>query len=154
MENAVDALKMVFAMTVFIMAFTVAMLGISQARSTSEIVLHREDETNYYEYIKIEGEDLESRIVGLETIIPTLYKYYKENYTVVFLNQQGRPLEIYKSQTNIELWNHRDESGNVYKDFYKDKYGTTDQKSICSFDVEEETLRHEPWTGGVTGNRR
>lgn len=84
MENAVKALEMAFAVMVFVIALSVSMISFNKAKATSDIVLYAQDETNYYEY---QGENAseKNRIVGLETIIPTLYEYYKgENYTVVF----------------------------------------------------------------------
>lgn len=104
----------------------------SKARETSEIVLQRADQTEYYDYIDYSGEDSSgNRIVGFETIIPTLYKYDKERYKVTFktgtLDEYGNvtnlePLAIYKTTTNPSTY-------------------------ISSFDIEEEVRRGEPWLG-------
>ena len=104
MENAVDALKIAFAVIVFVMALSVAIYMFSQARTTADIVLHSSDVTQYMDYEEVSSGS-ESRIVGLESIVPTLYKYYKENYTVVFRDSDGKFLEIYQTQTNPNLWN-------------------------------------------------
>ena len=147
MENAVDALNIVFAVFVFVMALSLAMYMFTQARETADVVLQSSDVTEFMDYTSlanvIDGSttvDGNERIVGLETIIPTLYKYYKENYTVIFLNSNGSPLELYETQTNINLWS----TG------YTNKYysNNTDLR-VCSFDVDEETRRHEPWTGNT-----
>ncbi len=147
MENAVDALKIAFAVFVFVMALSLAMYMFTQARETADVVLQSSDVTEFMDYTSlanvIDGSttvDGNERIVGLETIIPTLYKYYKENYTVIFLNSNGSPLELYETQTNINLWS----TG------YTNKYysNNTDLR-VCSFDVDEETRRHEPWTGNT-----
>ena len=98
MENATDALKMAFAVIVFVMALTIAVMMFSQLNQVSKLVVSSSDITKYYEY-KIAKDEEQTRIVGLETIIPTLYKYYKENYTVLFLDKGGTPLNLYKSQT-------------------------------------------------------
>ena len=84
MENATDALKMAFAVIVFTMALTIAIIMFSQLNQVSKIVISSTDITQYYEY-EIATNEEQTRIVGLENIIPTLYKYYKENYTVLFL---------------------------------------------------------------------
>ena len=108
MENAVDALKIGFAVLVFTMALSLAVYMFSEARETAEVVLHSSDITEYMEYQGFEdyseAEDSESRVVGLETVIPTLYKYYKENYTVIFRKASGDFLEIYETKTNPDLW--------------------------------------------------
>lgn len=141
MENAVDALKIAFAVFIFIMALSVTMYMFTRAIQTSDVVLESSDITTFMEYIEpsdvIGGDE---RIVGLETIIPTLYKYYKENYTVVFRKSNGEPLELYTTQTNVNLW-----SKGYTNQYYKNNKDTR----ICSFDVDEETRRHEPWTGNT-----
>lgn len=175
MENAVEALKMAFAVMVFMMALSVSIFFFSKVKGVSDTVLYTKDETNYYDYQGATGKASENRIVGLETIIPTLYKYYKENYTVVFrqanyndgLFTNIRPLKIYetksnyKTSTGTKLWGtqKKDNKGNEYNTYEKlmnDKYGIniegykyqeSTNKNIFSFDLEEETLRHEPWTG-------
>lgn len=160
MENASDALIMAGAMLIFVIALTVAMTVFSQARATIDMVAYVSDETNYYEYIDTITENAKYRTVGLETIIPTLYKYYKENYTVVFLDSNGNGLKLYESQTNALIW-----SGNTtgtVQDIpsIASKYPgmSTETKRtnnwICSFDVDEETARHEPWTGNAADYRK
>ena len=85
MENAVDALKMAFAVFAFVMALTTAMLAFTQARETSEQVFYMTDKTNFYEYYD-DSKETETRIVSAETIIPTLYRYYKEDFNVVIFD--------------------------------------------------------------------
>lgn len=139
MENAVDAFKMAFAVILFTMSLSLAIFMFSEARETADIVLHSSDITEFMEYIELDEMDgTENRVVGLETIIPTLYKYYKENYTVIFLNTNGEPLKLYETQTNSNGWSIG----------YVNKYYSNDEDlKICSFDVDEETKRYEPWTG-------
>lgn len=179
MENAIEALKMAFAVMAFMLALSVSIISFSKVKEVSDIVLYAKDETNYYEYYQDfdgkNGKEAENRVVGLETIIPTLYKYYKENYTVIFRQAnyiEGdfsniKPLPVYTTKSNDKtsngtiLWgtNKKDEKGNTYNTYEKlmnDKYGINIEgykyspltnKKIFSFDLEEETLRHEPWTG-------
>ena len=107
MENAVDALKIAFAVFVLVISLSVAMYMFNEAKATSDVVLQSSDVTEFMEYeTGIEGVIMQSgeRIVGLETIIPTLYKYYKENYTIIFRQENGRPLDLYNTQTNVNLW--------------------------------------------------
>lgn len=145
MENAVDALKIAFAVFVLTMALSIGMYMFNQAKATADVVLASSDTETYAMYTNaIEGiaSTDGDRIVGLETIIPTLYKYYKENYTVVFLQSNGEPLTLYTTRMNIPA--------NWSTDFIN-KYPTyaDDDLRVCSFDVDEETSRHEPWTGGT-----
>ena len=147
MENAVDALKIAFAVFIFVIALSIAMYMFTQVKLTSVLVMQASDVTEYMDYTELN--DMANsqtmvdndRIVGLETIIPTLYKYYKENYTVIFRNSNGTPMDLYITQTNDKLW-----SSNYTNKYYNSKI---DLKKVCSFDVDEETSRHEPWTGNM-----
>ncbi len=148
MENAVEALKMAFAVLVFVIALSICIFMFGKARETSDIVLSSSDQTQFYEY-ETYSNDYKTRIVGLETIIPTLYKYYKENYTVLFLDTSGKPLRLYSTQTNPELWSHDlDDDSDSIPDIISKYYDHENNEDVCAFDVDEETRRHEPWTGG------
>ena len=165
MENATEALMMGFAVLVFVIALTVSVTVFSQVKAVSDIVLYTRDETNYYDYQGVTGKAAQNRIVGLETIIPTLYKYNKENYTVLFreasYNEETgefgniKPLTLYytpstyKTRTNNILWGKTYDAlmKNKYTPYITNGYNKEGSNEIFSFDIEEETLRHEPWTG-------
>lgn len=157
MENAVEALKMAFAVLVLVFALGISIAFFSKARETAEIVLQSADETAYYDYTRYDVPEDPSgnRIVGYETIIPTLYKYDKERYKVVF--KQGNydsstgmltnvdSLPIYETKSTKENWNK-----NYVNDFDgRTTYNSTtyNEMRICSFDIVEETQRNEPWVG-------
>ncbi len=158
MENAVEALKMAFAVMLLTLALSLSIAFFSKARSTSEIVLQSSDKMAYYDYTRYDLPEDPSgnRIVSYETIIPTLYKYNKERYKVVF--KQGKydsstgtlselePLPIYSTTTNPKNWNK-----NYINDFdgTSNKDSTNPELRICSFDIIEETQRNEPWVGNA-----
>ena len=72
MENATHALIMAFSVMVLVIALTVSIVAFNNAKQTADIILYTKDETNYYEYQGTRGKQAENRIVGLETVIPTL----------------------------------------------------------------------------------
>lgn len=178
MENAVKALEMAFAVMVFVLALSVSVFAFNQAKSTSDELLYRKDETNYYDYQEATGKAAENRIVGLETIIPTLYKYYKEDYTVLFREAKYseetgkfigniRPLTIYTTPSKSEasngylLWGKKSGETNTYDILMNKKYmqlinnyNSNLSSKIFSFDYQEETSRHEPWTGSYEETRK
>lgn len=167
MENAVEALKMAFAVILLVLALGLSMTIFSKARETSQLMLKYSEPTEYYEYYDYskdnEEDALGNRIVGIETIIPTLYKYSKERYKVTFkegtidtgntfVNSNGETvqlvnvnitnnLEIYETTTNPDI-----EWSKSYKNDF-DNTGTS--KKICSFDIDEEIKRGECWTADV-----
>ena len=162
MENASDAIIMAGAMLIFVIALTVAMTMFSQARATIDMVAYVSDETNYYEYLDTNNDvnNAKYRVVGLETVIPTLYKYYKENYTVVFLDANGNGLNLYQSKTNALLWSGNNTGTLQDIPTILSKYPGMESQNkqtnnwVCSFDVDEETARHEPWTGNTIDYRK
>lgn len=85
MENVADALILAFAVMIFTGALTISMNAFSTARQTSDIVIGTVESKMSSEYEESASSSLSYRKVGMETIIPTLYRYYKENLTVVFM---------------------------------------------------------------------
>lgn len=153
MENATRALIMAFAVFIFVIALTVAMVSLNSVKRVSDAILYTKDETNYYTYTDVKGKAAQNRIVGLETIIPTLYKYYKEKYTVVFKEAKydyttGNFIGDWKYLTVYQTVSDRNWEVYSYEKLMKAKYGKENlDTKIFSFDIDEETLRHEPWTG-------
>ena len=87
MENVADAVKMAGSILLFVIALSVAVFSFSQARETISTVLKLSDretltiqgDENYY---YLTGDT--NRYVGLETILPSIYRAYKENFKIVF----------------------------------------------------------------------
>lgn len=104
MDNAIDALKIAFAVLVFVMALTLAMNAFGQAKAVSDEVFYMADKTNFYEYTS-EEKIPEGRIVSGETIIPTLYRYYKENFNVILLDVNGKELCTFNLEQEIKDYN-------------------------------------------------
>jgi hypothetical protein len=109
MEDVVQALMMAFAVIVFVIALSLSMYMISQVTSTSEILAFYSDSTRYYDNIKLndEGEEAATkdssyteRTVSAETIIPTLYRYYKENFCVKIYDADDNLIQVF--DVNIE----------------------------------------------------
>ena len=92
MENAVDALKMAGSVLLFVIGLTIAILAFSQAREAIDSVLRysdreaftMQDEEVRKRFYYLSNENDTNRYVGLETIIPSIYRSYKENYKIVF----------------------------------------------------------------------
>ena len=94
MENAADALKMAGAVLLFVLALSVIIFSFGQVRETADTILDYKDrETSYINgnnYYTTTGTE---RQVGLETIIPSIYRAYIEEYKIVF---DGLKEPIYK----------------------------------------------------------
>lgn len=88
-DNVADALKMAGSVLLFVMGLSISILSFSQAREAIDLVLAYSDR----ESLTIENDDRfyymannkdTKRYVGKETIIPAIYRAYKESYKIVF----------------------------------------------------------------------
>ena len=83
MENVADALKIAFAIFVFVTATTIIFVMIGRVKSTSDVVLYYSDKTNFYDHYEDTSKDSKgNRIVGVSDIVATLYRYYTESVAV------------------------------------------------------------------------
>ena len=98
MENAVDALKMAAAVLTFVLALGISMSSFSQARETAQILIDYTDRETVTQYA--EDTNTKTRIVEAETIVPAIYRAYKENYRILFYESNGDPIELYKKREN------------------------------------------------------
>jgi len=112
MENAVKALEYAFAILVFGIALTTSIYLFSKARATSDTVFSQIDTKQSYTDVQLPADELTNgtiaengRVVNVETIIPSLYRDYKENYIIEFWNSDsnGNPQQcIIKFDLNAE----------------------------------------------------
>lgn len=118
MENATEALQMAFGVLVFVIALSISINAFGEARQSAQIILDARDRE--YDYSWVENNDNSTeRIVSAETIIPSIYKAYKENYKIVFKKQNGDGLELYQKLASSN---------------------STDQKVVCSIDLEKDVV--------------
>lgn len=109
MENITDALKMAAFVLLFLGALTIGVTTLSQARAASEAILYTKDEKNYYSFVDEDnyynssaGYYKTSRVVGIDTIIPTIYRYYKEKFRVEFYDENDSKLYIIEAPNSSE----------------------------------------------------
>lgn len=88
MENAAEALKMAAAVLIFVLALSISIGAFGQARQTSQIILDYQDREYDYTYVEenkdSSGKSVTERWVGIEEIIPSIYKAYNEHYKIIF----------------------------------------------------------------------
>lgn len=151
MENATEALKMGFAVLVLVVALSLTIYSFTRVRETSAQITAEADVRQYYQQLTLnETEDSANvqanRIVGVETVIPTLYRYYKENYTILFYKGTGyneangtfeqiTPMPLYYTETSAEYLNGSTLTTNE-----------PDGRAIFGFDIQDEQVRREPWS--------
>lgn len=122
MENAADALKMAGAVLIFVLAISIIIFYFGEVRQVSDTILSYKDrETVYIDgdlYYKTSGTE---RTVSLETIIPSIFRVYLENYKIVF---EGLKEPIYTIKDNngnniekycLDLETKQSEKDGIYK---------------------------------------
>ena len=94
MENAADALKMAAAVLVFVIALGIGISSFSQSRVAADTLIRYTDRESVTQYAEDIG--TKTRFVGKETIVPTIYRAYKENYRIQFYEADGvTPIALY-----------------------------------------------------------
>ena len=120
MENAADALKMAAWVLIFVVALSIIINAFGMARQTTEILISYNDNEYYTDYVE---QGSTERKVGYETIIPAIYRAYKENYKIIFLNNDGTPMYFYENKNTKEQINYIDlEKQNVGNDTAKEEF--------------------------------
>ena len=126
MENAADALKMAAAVLIFVLALSIIINAFGEVRQTSQILLDYNDREYDYTYVeenkKPDGTSTTERIVSAETIVPSIYKAYKENFKVIFKDNAGKTIEIYRKKNDTS---------------------SLDDDEICYIDLEKEALAND-----------
>ena len=106
MDNAVDALKIAFALFVFVVAITVSFSYISQAKSTADYIVFYRDETNFYNHLKSKEKN---RVVLSSDVISTLYRFYNESLCVtVDLGSEDKTYKFDLSLSDADLKKFKD----------------------------------------------
>jgi len=114
MENATDALKMAFAIFVFVIALSTVFSLISKIKETAEIVISNTDKTVYYEWFKGEDEEgnliKEGRTVGAETVTAAIYNCKKDlTYVTVKYKDENNEDKTIICSTVTEIEGYIDE---------------------------------------------
>ena len=147
MENALDALKMAFAMLVLVIALSTAIYALNVTNSTVKTIVYMNDKTNFFDNFDITAETKTYRIVDVDTIVPTLYRYYKENFSVkiydgdklvqIFdINTEGKVNKASALRPSL-----RNREQNILLSIYGDKNPTDDSTNPYLFEA--------PWIGNT-----
>ncbi|MCI8621777.1 MAG: hypothetical protein HFJ50_09005 [Clostridia bacterium] len=109
MENLADALKFGFAVVVFAIALTLLFQTVGLAKNTADTLISEADSTTYYTYIPAPGDEtisrdpnnhnVATRIVTMQDIIPTLYRYSVESYGVTIIDKDGEIVTRFDTDT-------------------------------------------------------
>lgn len=147
MENVTRALIMAFSMLIFVVGFSYSMYLINHLTTTSNTLLESVSTTKYYDNIEVKG-DVGNRDVGVDTIVPTLYRYYKENYAVKILDMDGSVIQLFDVNIEGKIAKAAADTKNTNKELVSLK------KSIYNQSGNKAYLFEAPWTGSTDENTR
>lgn len=122
MEDAVDALKMAFSVLIFVIGLAIVFNMFALAREASDIVIAKTDNTYFDQYAFADEEKTGGREVGIETIIPTLYRYYIEKSEIDINNTDNTIMEKFDEETErlvytrVEGYNTSEYMNDLYPD--------------------------------------
>lgn len=118
MENAVEALKIAFAVLLFVMALTLSISSFSQARTAVDAIITMRDRDAQYAYLEeaernnagyfqniyVQPSENLSRTVGIETVVSSMYRMKDQSIEIYFYEKTGEdteePLNIYNNPQN------------------------------------------------------
>lgn len=144
MENSTRALIMAFSMMMFVIAFTYSMYMINKLLTTSSVLLNSVETTNYYDNIEVTSDSpTTTRIVGVETIVPVLYRYYKENYAVRIIDNNENLIQLFDTDIETQI------TGAVNYKGKDDKKLLSLQNSIYNKNDEKAYMFGAPWSGNL-----
>ncbi len=168
MENAVEALKTAAAVLIFIIAITVTFTMFSQAKTTADAVIKRQDTQEYLEAAELEStlytssEAIKSgtssttteenptmttdgyRIVQPEDVISTIYRYNLEKYGVTIVQKNGDVIARFDSNTE-----------NLMRQWYNIQEGTDSKGNKITAEKQKENYAaklKENTTVTINGN--
>jgi uncharacterized protein YerC len=150
MENGADVLLMAFAVLIFIIALSVTLTTLAQAKSTADIVLFYSDRENFQAPLAPDHVNTSDggRNVGVDTVIATIVRCAKEKFSVKIIdgkNKEDVYIFEYDVQTEAQIKTLVDKfiqkhKGNTYRETYvevttsgttiSDEYGTQLEQNV------------------------
>lgn len=164
MENAVEALKTAAAVLVFIIAITLAFLMFSKTRVTADAITTMQDKQEYLEEPTVDRGILYTsstaigagyiatmttagdRIVEVDDVISTIYRYNIEKYGVTIVKNNGTVLARFDSNTEniMRQWYNisaeKNGDGKTAKQLYIEKLAENTRNGYANpiFDYKDE----------------
>ena len=140
MENVVESILMAFAVLVLVIALSMTTYLLSTAMSTTEELVYGSDKTQYLSTINDNVDNvISTRIVSIDTVINSLYRYYKENFMVKIYDTGGNLNQIF--DTTIE--------GKIYVAASKTVPTAEDTALLNLYNTGIPNLFGAPWMGNT-----
>ena len=133
MDNASEALQLAGWVLIFVLALSLSMSAFTQARQSIDRILLASDRDYIATYID-KGSGKTHRIVGAETIVPTIYRAYRENFKVRIVYE--------KSEEGLD-WAESDKVALYQIETLRSDGYTKVPKRVFEIDLEDQNLGDE-----------
>lgn len=148
MENVADALTMASAALLFVLAFSLTMVLFSKAKETSDLMV---EHLNVQEYLPKMGsvQNNVTREVGIETVVPTIYRYAQNDGSlqIRICDTDGSELQVFDANIDQQMNNISQNKGSskstneIYVEKLNEKYNDENKQPY---------LFGAPWRGQGT----
>jgi len=117
MENAVEAMKMAGAALLFVLAFSITMIMFGQCKNTADIVMEHLQINDFMHGVNGNKDNI-TRQVGLETVIPTIYRYNNQDagLRVIIKDETGKVRQVFDQTIESDIAAETDKLANP--DYY------------------------------------
>ena len=104
----------------FILAFSITMIMFAQCRSTADVVITNLQLNNFMRGVN-GSEDNITRRVGLETVIPTIYRYSNQDTAlrVVIQNREGKDIQVFDTAIETAVQSQEGKGEPYYENYIK-----------------------------------
>ena len=179
MENIASALKMVAAILVFVIALASAFSIFGTTKQTADSIITMRDKQGYLDIAQmdngilytstnsivtgnVEGVNTNGdRIVTIDNVVSTIYRYNKEKYGVTILESNGNVIARFDSNTEnvMRQWYNivKDEITGKTAEEQKTEFTNKIKKNISTFYVPEGNIKldlEEIYEVTTTGNAK
>lgn len=107
----------------FILAFSITMIMFAQCRSTADVVITNLQLNNFMRGVN-GSEDNITRRVGLETVIPTIYRYSNQDTAlrVVIQNREGKDIQVFDTAIETAVQSQEGKGEPYYENYIKPNF--------------------------------
>lgn len=103
MDNVTQALFMAFAVMALAIGLSFGLYLIGNMNNVATKLIQAQDSTMDYQSVSYDTNGITNRQVGIDTVISTLYKYYKESFSVEIYDKNKNLVQIFDLTTENVL---------------------------------------------------
>ncbi len=125
MDNVTHAIFLAFAMFALVLGLSYGIYLLGSMNSVASTLIQSTDATSDYQTVSYDSSDRNNpftRTVGVDTVISTLYRYYKESFSVEIYNNKNQLVQLFDlTVENVLAGNNTlDSEWQAYNELYSE----------------------------------